>query len=390
MFLGLYALFSSVLYAFKRFTAPAFGSAVFNGTVVIGIVALYQTIGIEGAAIGFTIGAAMQMALQLIGLRQNPLRPLFNLVAVLRMPGIRRIGLLYLPVAVSLIFDVLINRTFSYHLASQAGSGNIAYMGWATSLREFPMGLVGTAISIAVLPTLARQALDPTARQAFIDTLGQGIRLALTLILPATVGLFVLAGPLVGLLFEHGLFTAADTTITSLTLRLYLIGIPFAAVDLLLIFAFYARKDTITPAIVGVISLIFYMIIALALQGRYGFYALMIADSMKFLLHTALSMFLLRRQLGSFGQQRIFLTVLKTGLAAALTGIAAFAVLQGLDLTFNTQTLREADPLLLRYGLVIIPSLVGAIVYIGLVYLMRIREFTWFIQAIRQRALRKR
>jgi len=332
----------------------------------------------------------MQMALQLVGLRKNPLRPLLNVIAVLRMPGIRRIGVLYLPVALSLIFDVLINRTFSYHLASQAGSGNIAYMNWATSLREFPMGLVGTAISIAVLPTLARQALDPTARQAFIDTLGQGIRLALTLILPATVGLFVLAGPLVGLLFEHGVFTATDTTITSLTLRLYLIGIPFAAVDLLLIFAFYARKDTITPAIIGIVSLVFYMIIALALQGRYGFYALMIADSMKFLLHTALAMILLRRQLGGFNQQRIFLTVLKTGLAAGLTGIAAFAVLQGLDLTFNTAMLRESNPLLIRYGLVVIPGVIGALVYIGLVYVLRIREFTWFIQAIRRRTLRKR
>lgn len=92
---------------------------------------------------------------------------LWELPRMLRHRGLQRIGLLYLPVLFTLVIDVLINRPFSYTIASQTGEGNIAYMHWATNLREFPMGLVGTAISIAILPTLARQAFDLSQRDAF-------------------------------------------------------------------------------------------------------------------------------------------------------------------------------------------------------------------------------
>ena len=123
-------------------------------------------------------------------------------------------------------------------------------MNWATTLIQFPQGLVATAISIAILPTIARQSAQMTeaARRAFKDTLGLGLRLTISLILPAATGLFLLAVPIIGLLFEHGAFVAADTEITANALRVYLIGLPFAAIDLLLVYAFYARKDTLTPA----------------------------------------------------------------------------------------------------------------------------------------------
>lgn len=380
LFLGLFAILSGMLYALKRFTAPAFAAALFNGTVVLSMVALAPLIGIERAAVGWVLGAAAQMGLQWVSLRDFPLR--LKLRGALAHPGVRRIGLLYLPVMMSLIVDVLINRTFSYNLASQAGNGSIAYMNWATSLREFPMGLVGTAISIAILPTLARQALSLEERQAFKDTLGQGIRLALTLIIPATVGMFVLAGPLVGLMFEHGAFLARDTEITALVLRLYLLGIPFAAVDLLLIFAFYAQKDTLTPALIGVFSLACYMLIALLLHSVYSFYALMIADSMKFLIHVTIALVLLRRRVGSLGTQRLLLTLVKTTLATALTALVAYAVMRGLSAAHPAQGLLD------RFALVALPSVAGGLTYVLMSQLLQLNEFTWFLQAIRQRTRR--
>jgi len=373
LFLGFYAVLSGTLFALKRITAPAFASAFFNGTLVIVIVLLAPVIGIERAAIGWLIGAAIQCGLQWVSLRRAPIR--LRVRGALKHPGVRKIGILYIPVMASLIFDVLINRTFSYNLASRT-EGSIAYMNWATSLREFPMGLVGTAISIAVLPTLSRLALDQSQRDEFRNTLGQGIRLALSLIVPATVGLFVLAGPLIGMLFERGEFTAVSTEITALVLRLYLIGIPFAAVDLLLVFAFYAQKDTLTPALIGLFSLLCYMGIALLLQERYGFYGLMIADSMKFLIHVVLSVVFLRRRLGGLGRQRLILTAFKVMLAATLMGLLSYLVMR-----FFTAT-REPQGLADRALMVFVPSAVGVAAYFLLTKWLRIREFGWFVQAI--------
>jgi putative peptidoglycan lipid II flippase len=207
--------------------------------------------------------------------------------------------------------------------------------------------------------------------------LGQGIRLALSLIVPATIGLFVLAGPLIGMLFERGEFKPVSTEITALVLRLYLIGIPFAAVDLLLVFAFYARKDTVTPALIGLFSLLCYMGIALLLQDRYGFYSLMIADSMKFLIHTVLSVVFLRRRIGGLGGQRLILTAFKVTLAATLMGLITYLAMRVLSATREPQGLPD------RAILVFVPASIGGVVYLVLAQMLQIREFGWFVQAIR-------
>ena len=210
----------------------------------------------------------------------------------------------------SLALDVLVNRPFSYNLASRTGEGSISYMTWATTLIQFPQGLVAIAISVAILPTLSRQAVNTfdSGLGAFKITLGQGLRLAIVLIIPATVGLFVLAEPVVGLIFEHGKFNATDTAITALALRLYLLGLPFAAIDLLLVFAFYARQNTLTPALIGLVSLAAYMVVAIVLLPWYSFFALMIADSVKHLVHTGVSAWLLGRGIGGFSKQRLIST----------------------------------------------------------------------------------
>jgi len=379
LFLGMYAILSGTLLALKRFSAPAFAAAIFNGTLVACIVLLTPVLGIERAAVGWLLAAAAQCGLQIYALRKSGIR--LRVRGARQHPGVRRIAILYAPVLVSLIVDVLINRTFSYNLASRT-RGSIAYMNWATSLREFPMGLVGTAISIAILPTLSRQALDRTNMSAFKATLGQGIRLALSLIVPATVGMFVLAGPLVGLLFEHGLFDASSTGITALMLRLYLIGIPFAAVDLLLVFAFYAQKDSLTPAVIGLISLAFYMLIALLLQPNYGPYSLMIADSVKFLIHTGISLILLRRRLNGLGRQRLLLTAAKVALATALMALVVYLIMRTLTAT------REPQGLLDRALLVFLPAGVGGVLYIALARFLRIREFGLFVNALRGKVRR--
>jgi putative peptidoglycan lipid II flippase len=379
IFQSLFAIASGLLYALKRFSWPAFGAALFNGTIVVTMVLLAPVIGIERAAIGFLFGAILQLALQFGGLWREPLR--LQVRGALRQPGVRRIGLLYIPVMVSLIMDIFI-RLFSYNLASQAGDGNVAYMNWATSLREFPLGLVGTAISIAILPTLARQALSPEARQEFKDTLGYGIRLALVLIVPATVGMFALAGPLVGLVFERGAFTATNTYVTSIVLRLYLLGIPFAAVDLLLIFAFYAMKDTVTPALIGVISLASYIAIALLLERNYGFLSLMIADSLKHVIHMTICLIVLRRRLRGLGSQRLPRTMIKVVLATTAMALVTYV------LALSARELWPVEGLTQRAILVLLPAGFGMVTYFILASLLRLNEFTLFLQALRTKIRR--
>lgn len=326
MALSLFAVLSGALYALKRFTWPAFASTVFNGAIVVTTLALAGRLDITAAAVGWLVGAVVQMLLQAPGLRDARLR--ITVRGALSHPGVRRIGVLYVPVMATLALDVLVNRPFSYNLATRTGEGSLAYMNWATTLIQFPQGLVAIAISSAILPTLSRQAavIGAEAKQSFRNTLGQGLRLAIVLIIPAAVGLFVLAGPVVGLIFQHGKFVAVDTTTTALALRLYLLGLPFAAVDLLLVYAFYAQQDTLTPALVGLVSLGAYMVVAIVLLPWYSFFALMIADSVKHMIHTAISARLLWHKLDGYGRQHLMRTVARATFAAAIMGGMALGI----------------------------------------------------------------
>ena len=402
IFMGLFAVFSGTLFALRSFSLPAFAGVVFNGCIVLVTIGLAPPVtlaldlqhgsalspfltarpasGIFVVALGWLMGAVAQMALQLPGLQLRRLRLSFRW----RHPALKGIAILYAPVMLSLVMDTLIIRPFSYNIASQTGDGGIAYMNWATTLIQFPQGLVATAISVAILPTLARQSAEMTdlAQRAFKDTLGLGLRLTTTLILPAAVGLFVLAVPIIVLLFEHGAFGSGDTEITAQALRLYLIGLPFAAIDLLLVYAFYARKDTLTPALIGVVSLIVYMLVALVLFEAWGLFSLMAADSIKHFVHALISGILLARRMGGFGSQRLMATGVKTLAASLMMAAAAVVTLPLLTGLIGTASIVHEAVLV-----IISAALYGGIFLLAALAL-KIEELRWLMALLRQGLLR--
>ena len=324
--LSLASILSGGLYALKQFTVPAFSVAIFNAGVVVVALIFGRRWGVHSMAAGLLVGAALQVVLQLSGLRGARLRPALDL----RHPALRRILGLYLPILIGLAVDTLA-VLLSYNLASRTGEGSISWMEYAATIIQFPLGLIVTAISVAILPTLSRQA-SANEIESFRATLAQGLRLVLTLIIPATVGLYVLASPIIAVIFEHGDFTPADTVATAQALRCALLGLLFAAIDQPLIFAFYAHKDTLTPALVGVGTTILYVAMALVpwWLGVLTLPLLVLVNSLKLTAHAATMLVLTRRRLGGMGDHRLWALTLKaTGASlvmAAATGGAMRAI----------------------------------------------------------------
>ena len=204
---------------------------------------------ILGVAIGVVAGGAAQFAMQLPGLHLRGM--LFGFRFKPSHPGLRRIGALMVPSLLGLSVTQ-INITVSTILASFFAGGP-TYLFFGMRLIQFPLGIFGVALATAILPTLSAQA----ARGALDElrtTLGFGLRMILFIILPAMLGLILLRQPIVHLFFEHGTFTAHDTTETALAVLCYSVGLwAFGGVRII-VSAFYSLQDTRTPAISAAIA----------------------------------------------------------------------------------------------------------------------------------------
>lgn len=375
-FLGIASILTGVLYALRRFTLPAFIGAAFNATIVV--VALLWPGEIDALVWGLLLGSLLQLLLQLPALRDARIRWRLNW----SHPAIRRILKLYAPILAGLVFNQLAIM-LSYNLAIRTGDRSLNYMNYATTLYQFPIGLVVTALSIATLPTLSRQALAHLGE--FKQTLAEGLRMVLALILPATTGLFALAVPIMALLFQYGEFTAEDTARTATVLRVYLFGMPFAAVDQMLVFASYARKDTWRPALVGFFSIVVYSVTALLLLRPLGLLSLMVADAVKHIVHALIMVWLLRRQLGGLAGYGVVSSGLKSLLAALVSGAAAYAAVTALA-TLPLQPDGPGGRLLA----VIVGGAVGVLIFAVAAWSLNIQEIRSLSHMLQRRLQRQK
>lgn len=231
--LGPFAVLQAALFARKEFGWPAVATAAYHIGIILGAIVGSilgeHYLGYLGIAFGVLIGAMGEIALLIPGMRNQQLRYMF--VLDLRHPALRRILKLYAPVAFSFLvsaFFIFLDQSLasqtpclsisSLHPSSRScGADNYLAMRLATTLIQFPGGLVATALSVAVLPTLAEHARSGD-NERFKATLLLGFRLGLLLMIPAAAGLIVLQLPIVTLLFQHHNYNPYNAALTAIAL----------------------------------------------------------------------------------------------------------------------------------------------------------------------------
>ncbi|HEY6409140.1 MAG TPA: lipid II flippase MurJ, partial [Ktedonobacteraceae bacterium] len=299
----------------------------------------------------------------------------YMFVLDLKQPALRRILKLYAPIALSFLvsaFFIILDQSLATQTRGSGldpGAANYLAMRLSTTLIQFPAGLVATALSVAVLPTLAEHA-RALENERFKKTLLLGFRLGLLLMIPAAAGLIVLGLPIVTLIYQHGKFTAHNSQLTTLALQLYAFQLPFVPIDQLLLSAFYARKNTITPVIVGFVCFSFYLAIALPFWQTIGMPALVVANTVQNSLHAVILLVLLRKAIGSLSLRKIIPAFLKICAATVTMVIVAWA-LQALLAHVGLFSLNHLTG---QFLTVIVVGLVAAGVYVGVVLLLRVEE----------------
>jgi putative peptidoglycan lipid II flippase len=257
LLVSLAALVMGMLNARNVFGMPAMASSFFNlGSIVAGVVLGYWldphfgARAILGLAIGTLIGGALQLGVQLPAVARLGYR--FHPDFHWRDPGVGSILRLMGPSVIAASttqVNVLINTVF----ASELGDGPTFWLTVAFRLMQLPLGIFGVALGTVALPLLSRMAATGQ-HGVFRSELARGMRLAFLMTIPASIGLIVLAEPIISVLYQHGRFGAHETAESAGALRFYALGLCGYAALKVLVNAFYAIDRRKTPMVVSFIA----------------------------------------------------------------------------------------------------------------------------------------
>ena len=330
------AAFMGMLNSLQRFFTPALSPAMFNLAMIasgFALVPLMPSVGlppIAGMAIGALIGGVGQVVLQWPALHHAGYRyrPILNL----RDPGLREILRLMGPGILGLA-AVQINLLVNTILATGEGTGAVSWLSYAFRLMYLPIGLFGVSIATAALPTLSRQAARENPEE-MRQTISNGLRLMFMLNVPATLGLVTLASPIVALIFERGSFTSADTAATAAALMCYAPGLLGYSTVKIAVPSFFALRDSRTPALISVGSVVLNVALNLLLIRLMGYRGLALGTAVAALVNAAALLYLLQRRLGGLEGPRIAMAFVKISVASTLMALAAFGTEQWLATTW--------------------------------------------------------
>ena len=316
-----------MLNSLHHYFVPALAPATFNVASILCIVLLAPLMpslgwpAIMAAAIGALVGGLAQVVVQWPALAREGFR--YRPRLDLRDEGLRRVLLLMGPGTIGLAATQL-NLFVNTLLATSQGTGAPSWLSYAFRLMYLPIGLFGVSIATAVLPAVARHAaVDDHA--AIRRTLSRGLGLMFLLNVPATLGLVVLATPIVRLLFERGQFMPSDTAATAAILQCYAVGLVGYATARIVSPVFYALGQHRVPVLISTASVGINILASLLLVTLLGVRGLALGTSMAALAHGAGAVWLLRRRLRGIDGARLVSTLGRVAIASGAMAAVVMA-----------------------------------------------------------------
>jgi putative peptidoglycan lipid II flippase len=275
-FISLAALLSGVLNAMGRFVAAAATPTLLNLVFIAAILAAARAGWPMGDTLAWAVpvSGAAQLALVWIAAARAGFVP--RLQRPRLTPELRRLAIIAGP-AMLAGGVVQINLIVGRQVASFF-EGAVAWLSYADRLYQLPLGIVGIAIGVVLLPDLSRRlrAGDETGGR---HSYNRATEFALVLSIPAAVALVVLAGPIVSVLFERGAFSAADTAATALAVAIYGLGLPAFVLQKVMQPLYFAREDTRRPFRFAVWAMAVNAVVAVGLAPVIGYIAAALATT---------------------------------------------------------------------------------------------------------------
>lgn len=368
-----------MLNSLRRFFVPALSPAIYNVGMLLSALALIPVCDhfgwnrIYAIAVGTLVGGLGQILVQVPLLHREGFR--YRPIVSFSDPGMREILLLMGPATLGLAasqVNIIVNTV----LAVGEGDGAVSALALAFRLMYLPIGLFGVSVATAALPEIARQ-VNAGEFNSLRRTISSSLRMMLMMSVPATVGLMVLASPIVELIFERGEFDATSTEMTAWALFFYAPGlIGYSAVKIASP-TFYAMKDARTPVLISMATIALNLALNLWLVREHSFQGLAMGTAIAALFNATCLFVVLSRRIDGIDGPRVLVATLKILAASLAMGAAAFYTegwLKGVLPAFDSLPGGLADTT--RAGVRVFGAIgVGIIVLCLSAWILRLQEF---------------
>ncbi len=387
-FICLVALCMGILNSFHHFAVPAFTPVVLNVIWILALVFVCPRFGttpgerIYGVAWGILAAGVVQLLVQLPALRRYGYAP--KLSFSWHDPKIKRLLVLMAPAALGMGV-VQINVFVDSLLALYVGDWAPASLFFADMVVYLPLGVFATALGTVLLPTFSGQAAKSDSEE-MKRTLKLGLRQIALVTIPASVGLVVLAYPVVRLLFQYREFGDSSVVQTARALLFYAPGLVVFSFYKVLVPAFYALQDTRTPMRVAVAAVVLNLVlnITFILTWPDGFRhsGLAFATVLSSVFSCLMLAWLLSRRIGPLGWGSVLAGTVRSAVAAGLMGVVVFFANNWLAETLGTTGSIKLGQLLVVLGCIVI----GLVVYLVLAAILCRRELRECVGSFRKHA----
>lgn len=370
-FFGISNFLTGIIQSNQRFLVPALAPVVYNLGIIFGIVVLSPEWGIYGPVFGVVLGSLLHFLIQIPLALKLGFRYCFSWN--FKLDGVREVGRLMVPRTLGLAVNQ-IELTVAVYLATSLTSGSLAIFYFAQHLMNLPVGLFGSTISQAALPSLSKQ-MAKEKMEEFKNTFLASFSQIMFLALPAGMILLILRIPLVRIVFGAPNFPWKATLLTGKVLAVFSLSIFAQAAIQLLVRGFYALHNTKTPFLIGAFSVLVNVFLSFLfiLEFDLGVLGLAWAITLASLLQAFLLIFFLNKKVGGFDRKKLFIPFFKTSTATLLSGMALWAPMRLMD-KFIVDTTRVLGLVLLT----VIVFVIGMVFYLTLAYLLRIEALSHF------------
>ncbi len=363
-FLGLSNVATSILNAFKRFTAFAVAPVFYNIGIIIGIVVLVPMIGVEGLAWGVVLGAFLHFLVQIPTVARLGFK--YTICFYTGHKGVRKIGKLIAPRTFGLAINQ-INQVVNTAIGSVLPIGSVAIFNAANNLQVVPIGIFAIPVALAYFPVFT-EAWVKKDIPSLVQSLSKAMRGILFIAIPSSIFIILLRAHIVRLVLGAGQFDWDATILTARTLSFFALSLFAQSLIPLLARVFYALQDTKTPVILSTLSLVLNIYLSLQLIDVLGVAGLGLGFSIASIVNVLLLWLLLRKRIGDLDDMRVFRSVMTITGLSVLAGWVIYGMLFAIEPYVATRT---TFGLLVQAG---IAGSLGVVVYVGLARLFNMEE----------------